>query len=348
MTRSRCDGTRLEFPAAVGKWDVSKCPYCGEDFTDLSNDHIFPRFLGGERTIVACRSCNSKFGHTFEGDAAEILERMYVQLAIWGVPLPVRDRWWRSAYEVEGATLDLRVGREGIHARSNRPIIQKDEAGAVVAAYFERERDLEQFERVSSQRKPGAQWVRDDKRIATNLKGLRWSLQLGPCLQQMALKMSLAASTLLANLGHHDCAAARRSLSQMPSGAHDCVAQYMHSVDEIAAMAPALAHTIYVEHCGYLARGLVVFFGAFPLFVELSARSEVPGDNAVLGYLDPIEAHEHFEIVVPFGLQVPPPFYTGEGILQHQINMVQRFVQNAQTCGATVNPERRPDRPVSR
>ncbi len=89
------------------------CPYCGGGLAD-SADHIFPEFLDGSRTIAACRSCNSKFGHTFEARVARALDPIYVQLAVWGVPLPERDRWWRAAYEVDGAHLDLAVGPSGV------------------------------------------------------------------------------------------------------------------------------------------------------------------------------------------------------------------------------------------
>lgn len=66
---------------------MAGCPYCGSDFAD-SDDHIFPAFLGGKRTMPACRACNSRFGHTFEAQVAGTLEPIYVQLAKWGVPLP--------------------------------------------------------------------------------------------------------------------------------------------------------------------------------------------------------------------------------------------------------------------
>jgi len=327
------------------------CAYCGESTTDPSVDHIFPQFLGGERTIHACRSCNSKFGHTFEGKVADALEPIYVQLAYWGVPLVARQRWWRSAYCVEGATLDLAVGSQGLLARSSHPIIIKDGAGSVTAAYFERERDLELFQRVTERRKPDAQWIPDEKRVTTNLKGLRWSLELGPCLQQMALKMCVAASTLLPNLQHEDRVSATRSLREIPSGPHDCVAQYMHLIEAITAKRPALAHTLYVEHDGVRAQGFVEFFGTFPLFINLCHQSERLGRDAILGYLDPVSEDEHFEMVEPIGLPPPPSFYTAQEIIQHQITITARLIQSARLRGATVNPDvaltaRLPDNPV--
>src|SRR5258708_15063525 len=75
------------------------CLYCSERPAD-SDDHVFPRFLGGKRTVAACRVCNSKFGYIFEGPAARELEPIYVLLAKWGVPLSPREQLWRNAFEV--------------------------------------------------------------------------------------------------------------------------------------------------------------------------------------------------------------------------------------------------------
>src|SRR5439155_1178377 len=45
--------------------DVLLCPYCAERPAD-SDDHVFPQFLGGKATILACTTCNNTFGHSFE------------------------------------------------------------------------------------------------------------------------------------------------------------------------------------------------------------------------------------------------------------------------------------------
>src|ERR1017187_7343568 len=122
------------------------CPYCADSVAD-TDDHVFPQFLGGLRTIPACGPCNSTFGHTFEGAVAKMLEPAYVQLAKLGVPLPERERWWKRAHEVDGVKVDLGVGPEGIKARSSHPIIETDENGEITGAYFESEHELEEFKR---------------------------------------------------------------------------------------------------------------------------------------------------------------------------------------------------------
>ena len=329
------------------------CPYCGQVATDLSADHVFPNFLGGERTIQACRPCNSKFGHTFEGRVADALEPVYVQLAYWGVPVAARERWWRSAYRVDGAILDLSVGRDGLQARPSHPIIEKDRDGTVTAAYFEKEQDLERFELINEQRRPGSKWVRDQKRVQTNLRGLHWRLDLGPALQQMALKMCTAASTLLPNIQPDDRLSVVRSLREIPSGSHDCVAQYMEPLQTIWAKRPALAHTLYVEHVGPRVYGVVEFFGAFPLFVYLAQETKSWGHHAILASLDPVNVREHFAFVEPIGLRNPPAFYTAQEIIAHQFEMVRRFICDARARGASVEPEltltpHLPDNPILR
>jgi hypothetical protein len=332
---------------------MSLCPYCGQIITEPSGDHVFPKFLGGERTIAACRACNSKFGHTFEGEVARALEPIYVQLAVWGVPLAPRGRWWKSAHQVDGAVIDLSVGQDGLEARSSHPIILKDTEGAVTAAYFESDEELERFERTSQQRKPDAQWIRDEKRVTTNLRGLQWRFELGTALQQMALKMCVAASTLLANVHSDDFLEITRTLREVPSGPHERVAQYMHPVPSIWAKRPALAHTVYVEHVGLCVQGVVEFFGAFPLFVYHCQATKSWGHHAVLAYLDPVNVLEKFEMISPIGLASPPAFYAAEEVIQHQVRMVEKFIGSARSRGARTNPEvllraHLPDNPIVR
>ena len=215
------------------------CPYCGTGAAD-SEDHVFPQFLAGRRKIPACRLCNSTFGHTFEATVADALEPIYVQLAAWGVPLQERVRSWNAAYEVDGVRLDLFVGATGVKARSPAPIVIEGPDGSVAEAYFVDSKGLERFRRVRAERHPGEQWMPATKEVKTDLKGLQWGLELGPELQQLALKMVVACSTLLPRLGQEDRTRAREVLQADIRDAHPLVAHYMQCPDGIVARRPAL------------------------------------------------------------------------------------------------------------
>jgi len=318
---------------------MSVCPYCGVGPAD-SADHIFPKFLDGRRTIAACRSCNSKFGHTFEAQVANALDPVYVQLALWGVPLPERERWWRAAYEVDGARLDLAVGPSGVRAQSSASIIVKDSAGKVMEAYFVNPKDLARFESTRQVRHPEERWLGTEKQVSTNLKGLRWSLDLGPAIQQLALKMSLAASTLLPSFGQEERTAACEALQGHSGNAdHPLVAHYLRCIDALSAKRPALAHTLYVEHQAERVQGIVEFFGVFRFFIDFVARTKAFGAQAVFAYLDPVKSHEHFESMSPLGLSSPPSHYTAQELIEHQVKMTQDLLAGARARGATTVSE---------
>lgn len=311
------------------------CPYCGCHAAD-SADHIFPRFLGGRRTVKACRSCNSVFGHTFEAKVARELEPLYVQLAKWGVPLSERQQWWRSAFKVEGALLDLGVGPNGVKARANQPIIERDANGEIAAAYFTNEDDLGRFWKM---RPPDEQWVETQKTISTNLSNLRFSLNFGLAIKQLALKMSLAVSTRLPNFDAAERVRACEVLQSFSGDVHPLVSHYISSTDAASTGRPPLAHTVYVEHDGKCVKGIVEFFGAFRSFVELATTTGALGRDAVFAYLDPVEVREHSGPIATLCLIPPPPAYPLQEMAEHQVGMIQTFVAGAIARGAKGRPE---------
>jgi hypothetical protein len=79
-----------------------ECPYCGGT-ENPSKDHIFSDFFGGRQTIDACRECNSRFGHEFEGRFINALAPMIVSLAVCGLK-PKRKVTWKDAF------VDLETG----------------------------------------------------------------------------------------------------------------------------------------------------------------------------------------------------------------------------------------------
>ncbi len=59
--------------AIVFLTEMELCPYSQPTYTEFTDDHIFPQYLGGRRTIRVCKQCNNVFGHTFEGRASRQL-----------------------------------------------------------------------------------------------------------------------------------------------------------------------------------------------------------------------------------------------------------------------------------
>jgi HNH endonuclease len=83
----------------------SLCPYCKERERN-SQDHIFPEFLGGTRTIGACKECNDVFGHSSEGPVCKNLAPFAVMLRKSRIKAP-RYAIWRKALVHEGIEWDL-------------------------------------------------------------------------------------------------------------------------------------------------------------------------------------------------------------------------------------------------
>jgi hypothetical protein len=322
---------------------VNPCPYCGvllqeptfEQLPDAqSQDHIISEFQGGRKTIPACRGCNSTFDHAFEGRMAQSLMRLYVQLAKWGVPLPEIDQWWRAAYAAERAVFDLSVGPKGITARAARPIVIYNDASEIEEAYFATGLELTRFKQTMALRQPDALWIPAEKRVETTLQGLNLQLEIGPDWQQSVLKSCIAASTLLSDTRPQDRRMAGEILRAPASDPHPIVPHYFYQYREIDLVRPELAHTIYVEHVDHRLCGVVQVFGTFQFFCVLSSQTELSGSNAILGWADPVESREHWEMVQPIGLKDAPPSFDLHRAL---VAMIGRFHHAAVQRGTATN-----------
>jgi HNH endonuclease len=105
------------------------CPYSESPSGEFSDDHIFPEFLGGHRSIRICRDCNSLFGHSFEARAASQLKRMQVFISHFGLDLTRACATWPSALVIDGTAYDLKSGPLGVQYELARPVILRNEAG---------------------------------------------------------------------------------------------------------------------------------------------------------------------------------------------------------------------------
>lgn len=318
------------------------CPYCCSQITEPSSDHIIPRFLSGRKTIQACKTCNSRFGHGFEGKAAQLLLPLYVLLAKWGVRLPEGNQWWRAAYELDGAKIDLAVGSDGVKARAIHPIIVKNESGEIREAYFDDNEQKEQFLRTIRKRKPDARWVSVEKRVETKLERLRLRFEIDSVLRQLTLKTCIAASTLLTATLQQDRKSAGEVLRSIPTiEPHPLVLNSFSRIDSIDSRRPPLSHSVYVEHRDRSLSGIMQFFGAFQLRCRLSTNTENDGSHAILGWADPISQRERFESMEPVGLPEPPPGYYAHELMSGTEEWWSLFCQYAMERGAVVTPELR-------
>jgi hypothetical protein len=265
---------------------------------------------------------------------AQSLMRLYIQLAKWGVPLPEIDQWWRAAYAADGAVFDLSVGPNGITARPGQPVVTHNDEGEIEEAYFATSAELARFQESMALRQPEAVWTPAEKKVETNLNGLNLQLEIGADWQQSALKTCIAASTLLSDTRLQDRRMAGEILRAPAPDPHPIVSYYPYRYRGVDLVRPELAHTVYVEHVDHRLCGVVQVFGTFQFFCMLSSQTELSGNSAILGWADPVEAHERWEMVQPIGLKDAPPSFDLHRAL---VAMIGRFHHAAVQRGAAPN-----------
>lgn len=91
------------------------CPICGF-VGPLTDDHVFSQFLGGTTTTRTCSTCNSRFGHSFEGRCTKTLAPFLIFLDNAGIKAPPNTVWKDAVTlksEAEELKYDLVPGRQG-------------------------------------------------------------------------------------------------------------------------------------------------------------------------------------------------------------------------------------------
>jgi hypothetical protein len=109
-----------------------ECPYCAPPFGQFTDDHVFPHFLGGRATIRVCRTCNSSFGHSFEGESSKQMNQLQVFVSHFGLDLTRNPAVWPSALTVGDSVYNLKTGPTGTQYELANPIIRRDESGKIV------------------------------------------------------------------------------------------------------------------------------------------------------------------------------------------------------------------------
>jgi hypothetical protein len=280
--------------------DLECCPYCEGPSSTFTDDHIFPQFLGGRRTIRVCRDCNNTFGHTFEGGAARQLKRLQVFISGFGLDLTKVSGFWPSALTIGDNTYDLISGPEGVQYKLSKPTIRRDSEGNITGGTARSVTEAKQIGRglrkaslakeIEISEAPYEQFDDVVLTIPTSFDS---------DLYRFATKLVAA---VLVNFGY------RQLISNSGIGA------YLHAKGEwqttpafcditaINKLSPPLSHAVYVE-LGTPSYGVAVIFGHLKVFVPLPHR---PIRKAYLATLDPIDGDEAFSQVDPIGSRSVP------------------------------------------
>jgi HNH endonuclease len=308
-----------------------QCPYSDPPFEQFTDDHIFPQFLGGRATIRVCRECNSRFGHSFEGESARQIKQLQVFISHFGLDLTRSPATWPSALTVADRTYDLKSGPSGVQYELARPIIRRDDSGNIVSGVARSRQEANRLARdlVAKGKAKSVEIQQSEGEILNDVK-LDTSVSFNPGLYRFATKLAANAASLM-----------RRQEIIRGSG----IPNYLLGKGEwgngvgycdtssLRKLRPPLSHTIYIEF-GAQSYAIVLIFGGWQIYVPLPIAS--PG--AVLGFLDPISGEEFFKEVAPIGAAPPPPFISrqrAEGFLNE---MLRWLSEEARERGATRPP----------
>ncbi len=308
------------------------CPYSDPPFGEFTDDHVFPQFLGGRRSIRVCRNCNSRFGHSFEGRAARQLKRMQVFISHLGLDLTKAPATWPAALVIDDTTYNLKSGPTGVQYELARPIILRNEAGEIISGRSRSRSEAEQTA-ASLIKKGKARDIQIEEAPAENLNDIKLTVDL--CYNDDLYKLSAKL------VGNTAISMGREALIRS-SG----IARYLHGnfgwgtrvancdTSAIRALRPSLCHTVYIEF-GPQSHSVVILFGGMQVYVPLP-ESE-PG--AVLGFLDPITGEESFCEVSPLKIGAPPKTWTEAEAAAHFQDVSRQFADEAKARGATCPPD---------
>ena len=177
---------------------LEECPYSDPPFGELTDDHIFPQFMGGRAKIRVCRECNSRFGHSFEAESARQIKRLQVFISHFGLDLTLNAASWPSALVVGDKTYDLRAGPNGVQYELARPVIRRDDSGMIVS-YQSRSRAEGQQIAQNLVRKGKAKRVEIEEAPGENLNDIKLGIGLSfnPGLYKFATKLVANAAVFM-------------------------------------------------------------------------------------------------------------------------------------------------------
>jgi len=320
------------FPESYPDQPSEVCPYSDPPFGDFTDDHIFPEFLGGRRSIRVCRDCNSRFGHSFEAKAARQLKRMQVFVSHFGLGLTLTPATWPSALEIDGTTYNLKSGPDGAQYELARPVILRNEAGDIIGGRARSRSEAEQFA-ASLIKKGKAKEIKIEEAPSENLNDIRLSVDLS--YNEDLYRFSAKLACNMAIVMGREALIKESGIARYLHGGPGWGTRIAHcDTSAIRSLRPHLSHTVYIEF-GPQSHAVVILFGGMQIYVPLPATEQ----GAILGFLDPITGEESFGEVKALNITPPSMLWTEAQARAHFADMTQRLAEEANARGAKHPPD---------
>lgn len=307
------------------------CPYCSTTSPELTDDHVFPNFLGGRATVRVCRNCNSKFGHAFEGQASTQIKKLQVFISHFGLDLTRNAATWPAALSIGEKTYDLISGPQGVQYQLAQPYLERDDSGEIVGGQARSRAEANQFAR-NLKRKGLAREVTIEAAPPETIENVKLDVDISLNPEMFKFAAKLAANAVVFS--------GRQSLIQASS-----IVEYLHGrrgwnasaaysdTAQIRKLRPGLSHTVYVE-LGERGYAIVLIFGDIEIFVPLRSG----GSGAILGYLDPLSGDEVFKEISPVDFEQPHRMIDPNAARQYFERVLRDFSDEAVARGATHPP----------
>jgi hypothetical protein len=225
-----------------------------------------------------------------------------------GVGVPVIDpgaKWKRAFTREDGQVYDFSFGKDGNMVQSTRPILREDETDPKkvhmrVGDDATGHRLLRQFVESGKYRiasRGERSWV--------DFGDVKLEIGLGSDLRRAALKSSFACAVKFFPGETPRFTQAREDLANTDAASMPgSVSADLRSHPRLDEQRADLCHVVYIEQSDSVIHGVVQYFGAFQLWIELSNDAVQPHDCAIIGTLDPISCEESFRTIEP--LRIPP------------------------------------------
>jgi hypothetical protein len=307
------------------------CPYSQPPYGEFTDDHIFPQFLGGRKTIRVCKKCNNTFGHTFEGRASNQLKRLQVFISHFGLDLTRTSGTWPASLKIGDDTYDLLSRPEGVQYALGKPTIRKDAEGRIVGGKARSVSEAKQIEKglIKSGQAKGVEIFTSQDAPMEDVR-LTAPLSFNPDIYRLATKMAAAVLVAFGRtpiVTESGLPAYLRGTGNWPTCPAYC------DVEPIRNLRPPLSHAVYVE-LGDVSYALLLMFGFLKIYVPLPSVKETA---ALLGSLDPMNGDESFQEVTPVGPRTVPQ-YLFEPPSAHFQDMCDALSREAMSRGAKRPP----------
>ena len=327
------DAALKERDMAIVVRDDECCPYCKPPFSEFTDDHIFPQFLGGRRTIRVCRKCNSSFGHSFEGSASRQIKRLQVFISHFGLDLTKNAAIWPSALIIDDVTYDLVSGPEGVQYKLSKPVIIRDADGRIVGGKARSRVEANRFvKELIASGKAKEVVISEEPGQAFNDIKLETSFSFDQDLFRFATKLAAALTVDSGNgqlISSSGIPAYLHMKGNWPTSVAYC------NVSAVRKLRPPLTHTVYIE-LSQRSYAIVLIFGFKKIFVPLPPSVLNKG---VLATLDPITGEEDFREVSPIGPISVPHVIAREAALVHLQEMYDVLTEESTLRGAKHPPD---------